>query len=137
MDYRNISHKLTVLTEKQKSDLEMGNKIIQYMNDLVQNESNFDYDGLKFKPLKFGDEVVFINRILNYTIQEDFDGLVGFIKNDIEQFINSCNNSDSEIKNLEEYKTKISSFLNNYITLQNVPYQNKENLQEISLSLQS
>jgi len=109
-----ISHTLENLTDTQKSHLETAQVILDSMNSLVEDKNSFSYNGRTFSLVVFGDESIFLNKLLNFVSKDKLDDSIDYIIEEVNKEVRSSNSTPTSQKNLTIFKRKISDFLKNF-----------------------
>ena len=121
-----ITHNLETLTNKQKSDLELAQTLLDNLNSLkpvpnYQNNSLF-YDGKKFKAVQFGFFHDFLVDDIHLSIQEDYQKHKKFILDTFQTEVDDYLKRNKSERDLEQLKDNASRILKYYGLNSDVDY---------------
>lgn len=111
-----INHNLEILTDKQKSDLELAKTLcnnINYLKPSHVNKINLTYNGEKFYPVT-GYLVQFLVDDVHLAIEGDFDKHKTFMLETVRSFFKDYDSSSKSSASLHELKMHTTAFLKYY-----------------------
>ncbi|RKF04677.1 hypothetical protein C8N26_0063 [Tenacibaculum lutimaris] len=114
MKYKNIEHNLINVSKKQKYELEIAEIILENINSEVDMKTEIYYDGYSFKVNKYGYESIFIIRILNLSIERDYERFINYVTEHLSSSISSFNVKPNDIENRRSFLVRMGNFFKNY-----------------------
>ena len=113
-----ITHNLETLTDKQKSDLELAQTLLDNINSVkpvpnFQNNS-LSYDGEKFKVVRFGFFHTFLINDIHLAIQGNYQKHKEFILDTFQREVDDYLNRNKTEIDLEQLKDNTSRLLKYY-----------------------
>lgn len=113
-----ITHNLETLTDKQRSDLELGQILLDNLNSLkpvpnFQNNS-LTYNGQKFKATQFGFFHKFLIDDIHLSIQGSYEKHKEFILDTFQKEVDDYLKRNKSEMDLEQLKNNTSRLLNYY-----------------------
>jgi len=117
MEYKNIEVQVDSLSESQKLDLELAEKLLGFMNSLVTNPSTLSYNGSNFSLVKFGHASFWILKDINFAIKRDVKLTIDFLSNKFNEELTSYNNrvpSDNKEPSFQIFKNRFFSYYKSY-----------------------
>lgn len=116
MNYENITHNLENISDKQKTDLELAEKLSNIINLLKPNHINkvvLSYDGEKFNPV-IGFLNTFLAEDINTTIKGDIENHKFFILKTVQDLFKDYDLGNKSDNSLESLKVIVTSILKYY-----------------------
>lgn len=116
MNYENITHNLENISDKQKTDLELAEKLSNIINLLKPNHINkvvLSYDGEKFNPV-IGFLNAFLAEDINTTIKGDIENHKSFILKTVQDLFKDYDLGNKSDNSLESLKVIVTSILKYY-----------------------
>jgi hypothetical protein len=114
--YKNITHNLESITDKQASDLELAEKLSNIVNLLKPKHINkviLRYDGKKFYPLD-GFLNNFLANDINIAIKDDVENHKSFILKTIQDLFKDYDSNIKSKNSFENFKVVITATLKYY-----------------------
>ena len=111
-----INHNLEILTDKQKSDLELAKILCNNIDSLKPfhvSKTNLTYNGEKFYPIN-GYLVQFLVDDIHLAIKGDFDKHKTFMLETVRSFFKDYDSGSKSSTSLHELKTHTTAFLKYY-----------------------
>ncbi|MFY0714332.1 hypothetical protein J1D01_11680 [Seonamhaeicola sp. NFXS20] len=113
-----ITHNLETLTDKQKSDLELAQTLLDNLNSLKPapnyRNNSLSYDGEKFKTIRFGFFHKFLVQDIHLAIQGDYQKHKDFILDAFQREVDDYLNRNKTEMDLEQLKDNASRLLKYY-----------------------